>query len=48
MIVGSIFFILKQIKYNFKFTLMIFISVILGLGVIGLYNYKKNFSLARY
>lgn len=42
-IVGSIFFILRQLKYNFKLTLIIFISVVLGLGVICLYNYLKKF-----
>lgn len=43
MIVGCTFFILKQLKYNLKFTVIVFISVIIGLGVICLYNYFKNF-----
>ena len=43
MIVGCTVFILKQLKYNLKFTVIIFISVIIGLGLICLYNYFKNF-----
>ncbi len=43
MIVGCTIFILKQLKYNLKFTVIIFISVVIGLGVICLYNYFKNF-----
>ncbi|MCI6152281.1 MULTISPECIES: hypothetical protein [Fusobacterium] len=43
MIIGSTIFILKQLKYNLKFTIVIFISVIIGLGLICLYNYFKNF-----
>ena len=43
MIIGCTFFILKQLKYNLKFTVIIFISVIIGLGLICLYNYFKNF-----
>ena len=31
MVVGSIIFISRQLKYNLKFTLIVFISVILGL-----------------
>ncbi|MFR4480013.1 hypothetical protein [uncultured Fusobacterium sp.] len=43
MIVGCTVFILKQLKYNLKFTVIIFISVVIGLGLICLYNYFKNF-----
>ena len=43
MIIGCTFFILKQLKYNLKFTVIIFISVVIGLGLICLYNYFKNF-----
>ena len=43
MIIGCTFFILKQLKYNLKFTVIIFISVVIGLGVICLYNYFKDF-----
>lgn len=43
MIVGCTIFILKQLKYNLKFTIIIFISVVIGLGLICLYNYFKNF-----
>ncbi|WP_294726430.1 hypothetical protein [uncultured Fusobacterium sp.] len=43
MIVGCTVFILKQLKYNLKFTMIIFISVVIGLGLICLYNYFKNF-----
>ena len=43
MIVGCTIFILKQLKYNLKFTVIIFISVVIGLGLICLYNYFKNF-----
>lgn len=43
MIIGCTIFILKQLKYNLKFTVIIFISVIIGLGLICLYNYFKNF-----
>ena len=43
MIIGCTVFILKQLKYNLKFTVIIFISVIIGLGLICLYNYFKNF-----
>lgn len=43
MIIGCTVFILKQLKYNLKFTVIIFISVVIGLGVICLYNYFKNF-----
>ncbi|WP_294707195.1 hypothetical protein [uncultured Fusobacterium sp.] len=43
MIIGCTFLILKQLKYNLKFTVIIFISVIIGLGLICLYNYFKNF-----
>ena len=43
MITGCTVFIFKQLKYNLKFTVIIFISVIIGLGVICLYNYFKNF-----
>lgn len=43
MIIGCTVFILKQLKYNLKFTVIIFISVVIGLGLICLYNYFKNF-----
>lgn len=43
MIIGSAVFILKQLKYNLKFTIVIFISVIIGIALICLYNYFKNF-----
>lgn len=43
MIIGCTIFILKQLKYNLKFTVIIFISVVIGLGLICLYNYFKNF-----
>lgn len=43
MIIGCTVFILKQLKYNLKFTMIIFISVVIGLGLICLYNYFKNF-----
>lgn len=43
MIIGSTIVILKQLKYNLKFTIVIFVSVIIGLGLICLYNYFKNF-----
>ncbi len=43
MIIGCTVFIFKQLKYNLKFTFIIFISVIIGLGLICLYNYFKNF-----
>lgn len=43
MIIGCTVFILKQLKYNLKFTVIIFISVVIGLGFICLYNYFKNF-----
>ena len=43
MIIGCTFLILKQLKYNLKFTVIIFISVVIGLGLICLYNYLKNF-----
>lgn len=43
MIIGCTIFIFKQLKYNLKFMSIIFISVIIGLGVICLYNYFKNF-----
>ena len=43
MIVGCTIFILKQLKYNLKFTVILFISVVIGLGLICLYNYFKNF-----
>ena len=43
MIIGCTIFILKQLKYNLKFTVIIFISVVIGLGFICLYNYFKNF-----
>lgn len=43
MIIGCSVFILKQLKYNLKFTVIIFISVVIGLGLICLYNYFKNF-----
>ena len=43
MIIGRTVFILKQLKYNLKFTVIIFISVVIGLGLICLYNYFKNF-----
>lgn len=43
MIIGCTVFILKQLKYNLKFTIIIFISVVIGLGLICLYNYFKNF-----
>lgn len=43
MIIGCTIFIFKQLKYNLKFMIIIFISVIIGLGLICLYNYLKNF-----
>lgn len=43
MIIGCTVFILKQLKYNLKFIVIIFISVVIGLGLICLYNYFKNF-----
>ncbi|MSS61435.1 hypothetical protein FYJ54_08095 [Fusobacterium sp. FSA-380-WT-2B] len=43
MIVGCIFFIIRELRYNLKFTILIFISVVIGLGLICLYNYFKNF-----
>ena len=43
MIIGCTIFILKQLKYNLKFTVIIFISVVIGLGLICFYNYFKNF-----
>ena len=43
MIIACTVFILKQLKYNLKFTVIIFISVVIGLGVICLYNYFKDF-----
>lgn len=43
MIIGCTIFIFKQLKYNLKFTIIIFISVVIGLGLICLYNYFKNF-----
>lgn len=43
MIIDCSVFILKQLKYNLKFTVIIFISVVIGLGLICLYNYFKNF-----
>ena len=43
MIIGCMVFIFKQLKYNLKFTIIIFISVVIGLGLICLYNYFKNF-----
>lgn len=43
MIIGCTIFIFKQLKYNLKFTAIIFISVVIGLGLICLYNYFKNF-----
>ncbi len=43
MVVGSIIFISRQLKYNLKFTFIVFISVILGLGLICCYNYFKKF-----
>lgn len=43
MIVGSGIFIIKQLRYNFKYTLFIFICIVIGLGLICLYNYLKYF-----
>ena len=43
MIVGSVIFVLRQLKYNLKFTVIIFISVVLGFVLICGYNYFKNF-----
>lgn len=43
MIVGCIFFIIRELRYNLKFTILIFISVVIGLGLICLYNYFKRF-----
>ncbi len=43
MIVGSVIFVLRQLKYNLKFTVIIFISVVLGFVLICCYNYFKNF-----
>ena len=43
MILGCIFFIIRELRYNLKFTILIFISVVIGLGLICLYNYFKNF-----
>ncbi|MGY0395129.1 hypothetical protein [Fusobacterium sp. SYSU M8A802] len=43
MIVGCIFFIIRELRYNLKFTILIFISVVIGLGLICLYNYLKYF-----
>lgn len=43
MIVGCTLFIIRELRYNFKFTILIFFSVVVGLGLICLYNYFKNF-----
>lgn len=43
MIVGCTLFIIRELRYNLKFTILIFLSVIIGLGLICLYNYFKNF-----
>lgn len=43
MIVGSVIFVLRQLKYNLKFTVIIFISIVLGFVLICGYNYFKNF-----
>lgn len=47
MVVGSVIFILKQLKYNLKFTVVIFISVVLGLAFICCRNYFENFQPER-
>ena len=43
MIIGCTLFVIRELRYNLKFTILIFISVVIGLGLICLYNYFKNF-----
>ncbi len=43
MIVGCTVFLIRELRYNLRYTLFIFISVVVGIGLICLYNYFKNF-----
>ncbi len=45
MVTGCIIFSFKQLRYHLKFTIFIFISVVIGLGLICFYNYFKIFNL---
>lgn len=47
MAAGSGIFILRQLKYHLKFTVVIFISVVLGLAFICCRNYFENFQPER-